>query len=211
MTIKPGQAWGRPVPRPPDLLVVHSDAELARALSLPQGQARPIGVGGGDLARTLGVTSATADTSASRPTVNEYLIDLLEVCLDGAETPIVACAHVVARSPWSGGHWLRGRILVVTNAEFIGEWDIAPRGHPNDGRVEVVDVQASMSVRERLAARRRLPAGTHLPHPSIATGSVRTGSWQFERPLEVVVDGRRVGRASTLSIGVRSDAATVYA
>jgi hypothetical protein len=40
---------------------------------------------------------------------------------------------------------------------------------------------------------------------------VRTGSWQFERPLDVIVDGRRVGRASTLSIDVLADAATVRA
>jgi hypothetical protein len=209
MTIKPGQAWGRPVPRPPDLVVVHSDVELARAISQDRGS--PIGVGGGDLARTLGVTSASAGTLATRPTVNEYTIDLLEVRLDDADEPIVACAHVVARSPWGSGYWLRGRILVVMNAEFIGAWDIAPRGHPNDGRVEVVDVDASMSARERLAARRRLPTGTHVPHPRITTRSVRTGSWQFERPLDVVVDGRRVARASSMSIGVLPDAATVYA
>jgi hypothetical protein len=209
MTIKPGQAWGHPVPRPPELVVVRSDVELAEAMSQERGS--PIGVGGGDLARTLGVTSASAGTLASRPTVNEYTIDLLEVRLDGAAEPILACAHVVARSPWGGGHWLRGRILVVMNAEFIGDWDIAPRGHPNDGRIEVVDVDASMSTRERLAARRRLPTGTHVPHPSITTRSMKTGSWQFERPLDVIVDGRRVARASRLSIDVLADAATVYA
>jgi hypothetical protein len=209
MTIKPGQHWGRAVPRPPGLIVVHSDVELAAAISNERGS--PIGVGGGDLARTLGVTSATANSLATRPTVNEYPIDLLQVRLDGADEPVVACAHVVARSPWSGGHWLRGRILVVMNAEFIGEWDIAPRGHPNDGRVEVVDVDASMSARERMAARRRLPTGTHVPHPSITTRTVRTGSWQFERPLDVVVDGRRVDRVSMLSVDVLPDAAIVYA
>ena len=209
MTIKPGQAWGRPVPRPPGLVVVHSDVELARAVSQERGA--PIGVGGGDLARTLGVTPASAGTLTTRPTVNEFPIDLLEVRLDGAEEPIVACAHVLARSPLGHGHWLRGRIMVVMNAEFIGEWDIAPRGHPNDGRAEVVDVDPSMSARERLAARRRLPTGTHVPHPCIATRSVRTASWQFDRPLDVIVDGRRAGRASTLSIDVLADAATVYA
>lgn len=209
MTIKPGQAWGRRVPRPPDLVLVHSDVELAMALS--QEPRSPIGLGGGDLARTIGVTSSGAASSTNRSTINEYLIDLVEVRLDDAEQPIVASAHVVARSPWSSGCWLRGRVLVIMNAEFIGDWDIAPRGHPNDGRVEVVDVDASMSARERLAARRRLPTGTHVPHPSIVTGSARTGTWQFERPLDVVVDGRRVDRASTLSIDVLADAATVYA
>ncbi len=209
MTIKPGQAWGLPVPRPSALVVVHSDAELAMALSRQPGT--PLGVGGGDLARTLGVTSASSRTMSTRETVNEYLIDLLEVRLDDAEEPITAVAHVVARAPSSSGRWLRGRILAVMNAEFIGAWDVAPRGHPNDGRVEVFDIDASMSVRERLAARRRLPTGTHVPHPRIGTRSVRTGTWQFESRLDIVVDGRHLGRASSLSIDVVADAATVYA
>jgi diacylglycerol kinase family enzyme len=97
------------------------------------------------------------------------------------------------------------------NAEFIGEWDVAPRGHPNDGRMEVFDVDASMTVRDRIAARRRLRTGTHVPHPRVSTRSVRRGAWSFARPLEVVVDGRRIGRASSLAIDVVPDAAIVYA
>ncbi len=209
MTIKPGEAWGRSVPRPPDLTVVSSDAELAVTLSQQRGT--HVAVCSGDLARTLGVTPEGRESIEQRATVNEFPIDLLEVRLDGREESIVACAHVVARSPWTGGHWLRGRILGVMNAEFIGEWDVAPRGHPNDGRVESFEVESSMSVRERLAARRRLPTGTHVPHPRIASRSVRSASWKFERPLEVVIDGRRHGRAVALSVTVVPDAALVYA
>jgi len=208
MTIKPGQAWGTPVQRPSDLVIVHSDHELASALAR---RLTAIGVGGGDMARTLGVTPTRANSLTSLPTVNEYVIDLLEVRLDDSAEPVVACAHVIARSPWRSGHWLRGRLLVVMNAEFIGEWDVAPRGHPNDGRVEVFDVEASMTPRERLAARRRLSTGTHVPHPRIATRSTRTGTWHFERPGEVIIDGQRMGRVSTLSVTVVADAATVYA
>jgi hypothetical protein len=40
---------------------------------------------------------------------------------------------------------------------------------------------------------------------------VRAGSWEFERPLDVVVDGRSVGRASALSVEVVPDAAVVHA
>lgn len=208
MTIRPGQPWGQPVARPSDLIVVPSDAELASALAHTPTSA--VGVGGGDLARTLGVTSARAASLTAQDTVNEYPIDLLQVRLDDADTPIVAVAHVVARSPRTRGGRLRGRIVAVMNAEFLGTWDLAPRGHPNDGRVEVVEVDPSMSIRDRLAARRRLPAGTHVPHPSISTRSVRTASWRFEPPLDVEVDGRRVGRASSMSIDVAADAATVY-
>ncbi len=209
MTIKPGEPWGRSVPRPSDLLVANSDADLAATLS--QQHERPVAVAAGDLARTLGVIAGGSEPIGARQTFHEYPIDLLEVRLDGAEEPLVACAHVVARSPWSRAQWLRGQILAVMNAEFIGGWDVAPRGHPNDGRAEVFDVDASMSVRDRFAARRRLLTGTHVPHPRIATRSVRTGSWTFERPLDVIVDGHVVGRASTLALAVVPDAAIVHA
>jgi hypothetical protein len=182
---------------------------LASALS-QQGHP-PVAVDAGDLARTLGIAPGSPEVVRARTTVNEFPIDLLEVYLDNAPDPVIACAHVTARAPWYRGHWLRDRILVVMNAEFIGSWDVAPRGHPNDGRAEVVDVGASMSPRERLAARRRLATGSHLPHPRIATRSVKAGSWEFERPLEVVVDGRHVGRASVIAVEVVPDAALVYA
>jgi len=204
MTIKPGEAWGRQVPRPNDLVTVRTDQALVAALAGSEG--RPISVVSGDLARTLGVTS-----SSERASINEFTIDLLDVRLDDASEATVACAHVIARAPWRRGHWLSGPIVAVMNAEFIGEWDVAPRGHPNDGRAEVFDVDAAMSVRHRLAARRRLRNATHIPHPLIATRSIRTATWAFSRPLDVVIDGRRVGRATTLAIAVRPDAAIVYA
>jgi hypothetical protein len=204
VTIKPGQPWGRRVDRPDGLVTVVDDAGLAAALCVPDGP--PVAVGSGDLARTLGV-----GPSSDGSMVNEFPIDLLRVHLDDADEPVVACAHVIARSGWASGHWLRGRILAVMNAEFIGVWDVAPRGHPNDGRVEVFDVDARLPLRQRVAARARLRTGTHAPHPRITTTSVRKASWTFEHPLEVIVDGQPRGRASTLRVEVVPDAAVVYA
>jgi len=204
MTIRPGAPWGRLVPRPVDLLVALSDHDVAAALAVQGGP--PIEVGAGDLARTLGVTSADR-----RSTINEFPIDLLEVRIGTQGEPLVACAHVIARSPWTRGHAWRGPIVAVMNAEFIGDWDIAPRGHPNDGRAEVFEVAAAMTIRDRLAARRRLGTGTHVPHPQITTRSVRNATWAFPRPLDVIVDGRHVGRTSSLAVTVQPDAAIVYA
>ncbi len=208
MTIKPGVPWGRQVSRPDDLVIAHSDHDLARALAQQPGP--PIAAAAGDLARTLGVRD-----NDHRSTINEFPIDLIEVRLDAQpdlpSEPFVACAHVIARSPWRRGHWWRGPILAVMNAEFIGDWDVAPRGHPNDGRAEVFEVDASMSVRDRLGARRRLATATHVPHPRITTRSVRTATWDFARPLDVIIDGRLAGRASSLVITVQPDAAIVYA
>ncbi len=208
MTIERGMPWGRQVPRPDDLVMARSDHDLSRALAQQPGP--PIAAAAGDLARTLGVRD-----DDRRSTINEFPIDLIEVRL-GVQSgrpsePLMACAHVIARSPWRRGHWWRGPILVVMNAEFIGDWDVAPRGHPNDGRAEVIEVETSMSVRDRLGARRRLATGTHVPHPRITTRSVRTATWDFPRQLDVIVDGWPAGRASSLAITVQPDAAIVYA
>jgi hypothetical protein len=203
MTIERGEPWGRLVPRPDGLVTVAGDAALATAVTTP-GHA-PVTVRAGDLARSLGVVG-----TALPATVNELPIDLVHVALDGG-APLTACAHVVARSPWRRGHWWHGPILAVMNAEFIGDWDVAPRGHPNDGRVETFAVDPAMSVRQRLSARRRLRSATHVPHPQVTVRSVRSATWTFPSPLEVVVDGRRVGRARTIDVTVVPDAAVVYA
>ena len=208
MTIGKGGAWGREVERPADLVVARNDADLAARLQHGRADATaaPVAVSSGDLARTLG--SAPVD---GRRTLNELPIDLVAVRLDGVEAPVYACAHVVIRPPWWRGGWLRGSTVVVMNAEFIGRWDVAPRGHPNDGRVEVFEVDGRFGVRQRLAARRRARTATHVPHPLIRTRSVRSADWSFASPMSVVVDGVRAGTARDVAVAVVADAAVVYA
>jgi diacylglycerol kinase family enzyme len=106
---------------------------------------------------------------------------------------------------------LRGPVVLVMNAEFIGEWDVAPRGHPNDGRIEVVEAGRDLGIRQRLAARRRLPAAAHLPHPRITTRSVRTARWDFGAPMAVRIDGIAAGTARSVEVTVVPDAAVVHA
>jgi hypothetical protein len=190
------------VPRPSGLLTATDDADVAR-LVLRNDQP-PVRVAHGDLARTLGSPS-----SDDAPSVLELPLDLVDVTCDGGD--LVACAHVVVRRRWMRGGWWFGPVTVVMNAEFIGDWDVAPRGHPNDGRVEVLQADTAMSLRERFAVRRRLPGGMHVPHPSIATRSVREAAFEFEQPMVVVVDGIVVGSSRSLSVRVRPDAAIVYA
>ncbi len=202
MTIEKGQPWGHEVSRPSDLRVVPTDHRLVAALT--DGSGLPCAVAGGDLHRTLG-----APAIGNRETLRVLAVDLVEVTLaDGATHQ--AIAHVIAREPWWRGSWWRGQVLAVMNAEFVGVWDVAPRGHPNDGRVEVQLAAASLRLRDRWAARSRLPHGGHVPHPDISTRSVRSAAWTFESALAVFVDGRPVGRSRSLGIAVRPDAATIY-
>jgi hypothetical protein len=204
MTIGRGAAWGDRVAPPSGMIEAHDDAAFVRlALGPPPASVR---LTGGDLARTVGAASARVGTGS---TVLALPVDLLELTTDIGD--FTACAHVVARPPWSrGGPWF-GALVVVMNVQFIGDWDVAPRGHPNDGRAEVLQIDGSLPLRQRLAVRRRLPLGTHVPHPGIATRSVRDATFEFRRPMVLRVDGVDVGAARSMAVHVHPDALIAYA
>jgi diacylglycerol kinase family enzyme len=90
------------------------------------------------------------------------------------------------------------------NAQFLGSWDVAPRGHPGDGRVDVLD--GDIALGDRWKARSRLPAGTHVPHPGIR--QTRAARWEttFDRPAPVRLDGEVVATARRLEVEVEPDA-----
>ena len=162
--------------------------------------------------RTLGGRGPADSARNGDPEDREMVaapVDLIGLRLDG-EAPGQAVAHVLVRSPRRRGGMLRGAIIMVMNAEFMGTWDVAPRGHPNDGRVEIVSCTAALGVRQRLAARRRVGSAEHVPHPDIDTRSVTEASWTFDRPMVVVADGHRIRTARTLDIVVRPDAGTLH-
>jgi len=202
MTISKGASWGRSVPRPPELRIAADDVQLAQWLT--DGTELPTAVAAGDMWRTVGGASLV-----DRENLNELPIDLLEVHLDG--TVVHAVAHVVAHLPWWRGGWFRGPVIAVMNAEFVGAHDVAPRGHPNDGRAEVLEIDGSMSARQRLAVRRRLRNASHLPHPQIDTRSIRHVEFTALSGLRVVVDGHQHGTVTGLAVHVRPDAAVLYA
>lgn len=196
MVIRKGEPWGVGATCPDDLVTATTDAELADLLAARSADA--LTVSGGDLHRTVGSPRLVAGAPARLVPV-----DLLRVELDGS--PEIAVAHVVARRPGWRGWWL-GPLHAVCNAQFAGRWDVAPGGHPNDGRAEVIDVDAAMSWRQRWGARRRLPSGTHLPHPDIRLTHRSEVTWELDGTQMVWVDGRRRGRPRTVRVTVEPDA-----
>ncbi len=200
MTIRKGEAWGEPGALPDDGVTVHSDAEARRVVDAARRVGErppPLGLAGGDLCRTLGGRGdigRSGDVGSTRVPV-----DLGSVLIDGRQHWFVA--HLVARRSW----W-RGRIVAAMNAEFVGPWDVAPRAHPNDGMLDVLDVSPSMGLADRFKARRRLPMGTHVPHPAIAQSRRPAVQVEFDTPTPVWLDGERIGTAKTLSVRVEPDA-----
>ena len=196
MTIRKGEAWGSPGSLPDDAVLVDSDADAAAALSTARREGRPLptlGLTGGDLCRTLGGRGALSTV---------VRCDLGEVLVDGRVRYFVAHVVVRGRTLW------RGSAVAAMNAQYIGGWDVAPRAHPGDGKLDVVEVAASMSVSDRLEARRRLPSGTHVPHPGITTRQVPAVQLDVAG-RRVLLDGVAVPAAKALSIRVEADALTV--
>jgi hypothetical protein len=190
VTIRRGEEWGVAVERPEPLTIARSDAELAGLVA--DGPPGAVALGGGDLFRAVG-------EPAPRPIMQRVPVDLLRVRLDGRD--LVAVAHVVACRAW----WC-GPVVTVMNVDHLGSWNVAPRAHPNDGRFDVVEVDPSMSVRQRWQARRRLPSGTHVPHPAISTSTGAVREWVFDRPVRVWVDGQPAGRSRSLAVAIEPDA-----
>ena len=190
MTISKGQPWGVVAPLPPTAPVVATDSAVAAH--------EVVGLVGGDLCRTLGGRG-----SAARLTSEEAMtfpVDALSVSLDGG-APRRAAAHVVARSVgWR-------HVFIAANAPWVGALNVAPRGHPDDGRVDTLQWDLDWRSARQVLARMR--HGTHLPHPGIAVSSVATVSVAFSRPRQVWVDGVRVGRARALTVTVEPDALRV--
>ncbi|MDQ3107540.1 MAG: hypothetical protein M3Q68_07005 [Actinomycetota bacterium] len=200
MTIRKGEAWGEVGPLPVDGVVVRSDGEARAAVEAARRHGRPypvLGLVGGDLARTLG---APGDEARLRSTsAMTFPIDLGQVLVDGRLHLFVS--HLVARNRW----WTR--IVVAMNAQWVGPWNLGPRAHPNDGLLDTFD--ARLPVGDLVKVRRRLPTGTHLPHPGIKARRGAALTFELDRPLPIWLDGERVDEGRSLVVRLEPDALRV--
>lgn len=191
--IRKGEVWGSPVELDGSEPVASTDRELALLLAVSEPPALVV-LRGGDLYRSLG--------GQPSPEPVALPVDLLEVSLGGGAATFHGAAHVVARRRW----W-QGEFAVGMNGSQLGEWNLGPKAHPNDGLVDVT--LGRLDLRDRLAARRRAPLGTHVPHPALTTRRVGEDDWSFEARLPVLVDGVVVGRAAAVRVRVLPDRGSV--
>ena len=203
MSVEKGANWGERARPPADLAVVDDSAAAIEMIAAERRANRPlpaVGIRGGDLVRTLGGPSSQNLSLAEEAL--HVTVDLGAVLADG--TLHWFLDHLVARRSW-----LRGRVLIVANAAFLGSWNIAPRAHPGDGRFDTLDT-CSMALGDRWRARSRLRLGTHVPHPAVATRRVEAEQYDFQRPMPIRLDGRSIGDARNLSIRLEPDAVDVW-
>lgn len=207
MTVRRNQPWGAPAKLPAAAPIASSNAELRRLVTRQRAgdiPVLPIGVIGGDLWHVVGAPSGDADRLRSE-LARTAPIDLIEITADG-ETHW-ACVGAVVRNSW----W-RGPVVAAMSAESLGPWRLVPAAHPNDGRLHVLSTgvdHPGLSVAQRVLARRRLRAGSHLPHPAIAVRRTEIWEHRFDRPLGLWLDGERVGGCRELTFAIRPDAAKI--
>jgi len=205
-----GEPWGHPASGTPDVEITGDDRDLADVVGReprPLVRFRPMPQS--DLGRALGLRADASGTT-------EVAVDALAV--DEPHRATAVNAVVLGRPPdrlsWTaraaamtivvdGRPWFTGRAttVVVASGQFVRGADVVPRGHPGDGWAEVQVY--SLARGERRPMRRRLPTGTHVPHPRIRSGRGRRVEIEVtRRALPLEVDARDQGRATRLTVAL---------
>jgi hypothetical protein len=189
VALTPGCDWGEPAEAPQSVWTADGDRALSRALET--GVAGPYRVTGGDLARTIGCHRPRMADAPWR----SVPVDVIHI--DTEHGHAQAVAHVLLR-----GLWWKGPVTFIANAEFRGTWDIAPRAHPGDGLLDLIEMAGTMSLRARIQAWQRVKSGTHLPHPDLRSRQVTVATWRFARPQRIWVDGSYWQKATEVHVKV---------
>ncbi len=202
MTIGPGTPWSAPGLLPADAPMFNTDHALSAALAAARmaiGGALPIvGMTGGTLWTTIGGPSVPGRLRTAE--ARHYPVDLGVVVADGVTHVFVG--SVVAR------HGLWRDTLAVMNTPFLGRFRVAPRAHPGDALLDIIEGEG-LSLDDVRRIMPRLRHGTHLPHPKLRERRLAEATWSFAQPRMLSVDGRRLGRVSELSVHLEPDAVIV--
>jgi hypothetical protein len=207
--IRKGEAWGTPVSGPAEAEGSGGDAALARLVAAHPGARLAFTPdAGSDLARAVGLTPGL---SGREHRTTEVVLDALRGVDDGLAVNMI----VLGVPPDRLHRWHRPRLVrvevdgraaydgkattvVIANGQHLRGNDVVPRGHPGDGRLEVHVY--SLEGRERVEMRRRLPTGSHVPHPRITTTSGRTVKITSSRPLARETDSRKQGKVTDVTV-----------
>lgn len=191
MVIEKGGDWGQRVEVES---AVRADSDAAVVALQVRGA--PFATSG-NLHRSLGAPSfRVAGTFTQLP------IDALvcEVKVRGDMRTMVACADVTV------GSWFSRRgLVIVTNVGIRDGLDVTPGSHPNDGKFEILSMDASMSVRQRLIARRRARTGSHLPHPCLTRMTRTEFSIERRGGQRLFVDSVDVGEWDSVRVHIDPD------
>ncbi len=192
MGVHRNRDWGALGMVPEDARTATSNADLLKLLGDLDSDS-VVALTGGDLFRTLGGQGRACPGSEAAMVD----VDVGEVLVDGRLHRFVS--HLVVRPSRHPGRW-----WVAANAAHRGGWNVAPRAHPGDGQLDVLE--ASLSLGQALRAWRRLRLGMHVPHPDIREERTTATQVGFDGSARAWLDGMPIGRVDRLSLRVQPGA-----
>ncbi len=207
MTISRLSPYGTSVVRPQHLGVLSSDREIASDY-LRSDQRAFNTVIQGSIAQALGIASNDSSTN-TRAMVTHVLIDLLQVEFATTDTQNKPTSIVVAGSILLQHRTLLKTHLILSNSGIVRGRDVLPRAHPNDGYVDVLNIDEAITTRQRLFAWRRAQTGSHLPHPHLRASRSTEFEWSGQASRMVADDVTFAG-VVWLRCKVLADATCLY-
>ncbi len=209
MTIRRGRDWGVPGALAAGARIHRSDREASEALQSAHDSTgvlpTEIGLLGGDLHRTLGSPDHSEEDLRSGRAMR-FPVDVGVVRADGGGE-LILLSYLIGR-PSRRSKIFDGELLVIMNGSFVGQMDLGPRAHPNDGRLDVTS--GAVPRGDRRAARKRVLSGSHVPHPALEERRTAADAFDLGRDgLEIEIDGRPIGRVARLEVSCRPDALVV--
>ena len=218
MTISKHGLYGTPVSRPTTLHVLQSDLEIAQHY-ISGDTATPCTVTKGSIAQALGISSGRIQDPDPNQQMTLVDIDLLQIDYR-TTTSLNANANANAKSSTTSRIVVAGSIaiqhrtllstcLILSNSGLLRSRDVLPRAHPNDGFVDVLEVDPKISIRQRAIAWRRSATGSHLPHPSFRVSRSIDFQWSGS-PAHMIADGVTYKGVVWLQCTVLADAMKLY-
>ena len=207
MTISRLSPYGNSVERPQHLGVLRNDREIASDF-LKGDQRASNTVVQGSIAQALGITSKDSSID-TRALVTHVLIDLLQVEFATTDSQDKPTSIVVAGSIVLQHRTLLKTHLIISNSGIVHGRDVLPRAHPNDGYVDVLEIDEAITTRQRLSAWRRATTGSHLPHPQLRASRSTEFEWSG-RASRMVADDVTFAGVVWLRCKVLTDATSLY-
>jgi hypothetical protein len=216
MTISKHGLYGTPVSRPTTLHVLQSDLEIAQHY-VSGDTTTPCTVTQGSIAQSLGISSGTIQDPDPNQQMTLVDIDLLQIDFRtttssnaNSKTSSSTTSRIVVAGTISiQDRTLLSTCLILSNSGLLRSRDVLPRAHPNDGFVDVLEIDSKISIRQRAIAWRRSTTGSHLPHPNFRVSRSIDFQWSGS-PAHMIADGVTYKGVVWLQCTVLADAMKLY-
>ena len=187
--------WAHEVSVDSSFPVAKSDKEIAEFATSGENIIRIVS---GNIFRTLGGSENRKHVPTREATMCE--IDLGAVQFNNKK--FLFASHCSLRQ-----HHFSTKGVLVMNSQFYKNRRVAIRGHPSDGKLDVIS--SELNFRQYMLASKLSESGSHMPHPDIDIKSTGQHSFSFQRDMRIYTDGRLIGRSDAVDISLLSKAIKV--